>query len=569
MSLQPFTLKKPHNIIAYTQTKETQINQDCLLAKNQFKPYSRCEFCDLKTINCLGMQYNLLTAIISLLLFSFLFLQDPILIRINILTILGMLFWLGYKINTNTDELAYTNAQNSKLTETLQEYNTSLEEKVNLRTDELRYLASHDPLTGLYNRYEFEKQLNDKTISVQNSTRTHVLCYLDLDQFKIVNDSSGHAAGDQLLCNISKLILQLTKKEDILARIGGDEFALLLGDCSLESAVRVVERIRKKIEAYRFSWDDKIFTIGVTAGIVAITDDGATNQEVLSAADTACFIAKDSGRNQYHIYRTDDALSQKRHGEMQWVTRIVNAIEENRLVLYVQRINDVNENSEKYEHYEILVRMLDEEGEIVPPMAFIPAAERYGLMPQMDRWIVQHALEALETLMAIDDEYTYEFSINLSGASVGESKLIPFIEECFEVFEIGYKNVCFEITETAAISNMNAAIEFIETFKDLGCKFSLDDFGSGLSSFAYLKDMPVTYLKIDGCFIADIASNEVNYAMVDAINKVGNVMGIKTIGECVENKEILEILSEIGVNYGQGFGLEKPYPLSELLAKRS
>ncbi len=421
----------------------------------------------------------------------------------------------------------------------------------------LSWQASHDALTGLYNRQEMEKHLELMLEEAQRDAAQHILLYLDLDQFKLVNDTSGHLAGDELLRQLSYLLKKTLRETDLLARLGGDEFGILLNHCTIDKAVEIAEKLRTLIHEFRFVWQDKSFEIGVSIGIAPIDQRTESSAAVMSAADVACYAAKDLGRNRYHIYVQEDEELTRRHGEMAWVSRIRSAIEENRLVLYRQAIQSVQSEQAHEVHTEILVRMVDEEGELIAPGQFIPAAERYNLMPQIDRKIIELTLAH----MAKDKDAPHSVAINLSGNTFGDEQFLAFVKQQLARFNIAAERICFEITETAAITKLSSAIHFMQELKTLGCRFALDDFGSGLSSFSYLKNLPVDYLKIDGAFIRDIVDDPYDRAMVEAISRVGRVMGLKTIAEFVENDAILEELRVIGIDYVQGYGIEKPRPL--------
>lgn len=426
---------------------------------------------------------------------------------------------------------------------------------------QLTWQASHDALTGLPNRRAFEDRAQALLERARTQGRRHVLCYLDLDQFKIVNDTCGHSAGDELLCQISALLRPRIRNSDTLARLGGDEFGILLENCDVPKAQQIAEDLLHTLEAFRFARDHKTFSISASIGIVAIDAHVESLSSILSAADTACYAAKDKGRNQALVYEAEDAELSQRQGEMQWVTRIHQALEENRFRLYHQVIVPIRPQAEAMEHYEILLRLQDEEGNLVPPMAFIPAAERYNLMPLIDRWVIRAALQALQQHPGRAALGRLVCAINLSGQTLCDSSFQTFIEEQFTQTGVPPGCICFEITETAAIANLSRAMSLIHQLKGMGCRFALDDFGSGLSSFGYLQNLPIDYLKIDGSFIKDIETDRTDAAMVEAINQIGHVMGIKTIAEFVENAAIFEKLREIGVDYAQGYGVGKPIPL--------
>jgi diguanylate cyclase (GGDEF)-like protein len=420
----------------------------------------------------------------------------------------------------------------------------------------LAYHASHDPLTSLVNRLEFEKRLAVALHATANHGRQHVVMYLDLDQFKIVNDTCGHAAGDQLLRQVSALLKEQVRDRDSLARLGGDEFGVLLENCPLQEALGIADNLRQCIADFRFVSEGKSFTIGASVGVVQVSDGMLNLTDILSAADAACYVAKEKGRNRVQLYRPHDSEVAMRRGEMEWVSRLQRALEEGRFVLHSQQIMSIGGDSPQTTHHELLVRMLDEHGKIVPPMAFIPAAERYSIMPMIDQWVVHNAFAAISSLGP--DCGTY--AINISGASIGDERILEFVREQFRKFVMPPRSVCFEITETAAIANFDKAARFFGEMKSLGCLFSLDDFGAGMSSFGYLKHLPVDFIKIDGSFVKDVAHDPVAVAMVRAINDVGHVMGKKTIGEFVNGELVLGVLRQIGVDFAQGHWISPPSP---------
>jgi len=429
-------------------------------------------------------------------------------------------------------------------------------------SEEMTYQATHDALTGLVNRSEFDKRLQKAIEGSAAHGTQHTLAYLDLDQFKIVNDTCGHNAGDELLRQITGLLRIALRANDTLARLGGDEFGVLLESCPTYYALQIAENLRNIIADFHFVWDEKTFPISVSIGVVHIGGAGTAYlncAEVLRVADSACYIAKDLGRNRIHVYQADDVEMNKRHGEIDWYTKIYSAISENRFVLYGQKIASINDGTQYYDHIEILVRLVSADNQIVPPMAFIPAAERYGLMPEIDRWVIRNAFAHIAGL---EHASTSLFCINLSGASLNDDKALPYLFEQLAKFGINAACICFEITETAAITNLLNARAFIIALQARGCKFALDDFGSGMSSFSYLKHLPVNFLKIDGSFVKDIVNDSVDAAMVAAINNIGHVMQLKTIAEFVENPEILAKLREMGVDYAQGYEIGHPQPLA-------
>ena len=429
---------------------------------------------------------------------------------------------------------------------------------------QLSYQASHDDLTGLFNRREFERRLGKTVSEVESGRVGHALCYMDLDQFKIVNDTCGHIAGDELLRQFAAILHEKIRDTDTVARLGGDEFGVLFERCDIEVARRIAESLLSRVREFRFIWDDHAFDVGVSIGLVSITSCEQSVTDIMSAADVACYAAKEAGRNLVNVYRLDDRELSQRHGEMRWVSRLGRALDENRFCLYCQRIVSVTDPTSGVPHYELLIRLLDEEGKLIPPLAFIPAAERYNLMTAIDRWVVRKALETISLNASIAPGWL--FSINLSGQSLGESNFLKFVIDAFDKTGIPPEQICFEITETTAMLNLTRAIQFISVLKGMGCRFSLDDFGTGLSSFGYLKALKVDFLKIDGSFVRNIASDSVNRAVVEAANQIGHAMGIQTVAEFVEDDEILRLLRDIGVDFAQGYGVAKPQPMEDLFS---
>ncbi len=423
-------------------------------------------------------------------------------------------------------------------------------------TRELEHQASHDALTGLVNRQEFEARLRRAMENIPED-KGHALLYLDLDQFKIVNDTCGHSAGDKLLKQLTCMLQGKVRGADTLARLGGDEFGVLLKRCSLERAREIAERLRQTVAEFRFSWKGKGIDIGVSIGLVAI--DGTNNNPaaIMSSAESACYVAKEQGRNRIHIYASDDRALASHQGLMQWVPRIRQALEEERFRLYFQTILPLcPEETKKNSCYETLIRMVGEQGEIISPMAFIPSAERYNLITTLDRWVVRNTLILLTTRATNITLCT----INLSGQSICEKGFMEYIVKEIKQSGVDARRLCFEITETAAIANLSEAVRFICRLKELQCRFALDDFGSGFSSFAYLKNLPVDYLKIYGGFVKDMVHNAVDHTMVESINQIAHAMEIQTIAEFVEDNETLKLLTKMGVNYAQGYGIGKPAP---------
>jgi diguanylate cyclase (GGDEF)-like protein/PAS domain S-box-containing protein len=420
----------------------------------------------------------------------------------------------------------------------------------------LSYHASHDLLTGLVNRREFESRVERALKSAKARESSYALCYLDIDQFKIINDTCGHSAGDVLLGQVGALLKSKVRWRDTLARLGGDEFGILLEACSLDEALRTAEVLREAVRNFRFTWEDRVFRLGASVGVVPIAADNEDVASILSAADSACAAAKESGRNRVHSFAENDIELMRRRREMQWAARINAALEEGRFELYRMQIQPLQRN-EPGQHYELLLRMRDETGRMVSPDNFIAAAERYGLTPAIDRWVIENALRWLVS-EADEREKLAMCSINLSGQSLGDDKFLPFVIEQFQKSGIDASKICFEITETAAVASFSQANRFIQALRELGCRFALDDFGTGLSSFGYLKHFPVDFLKIDGSFVREILHDPIDREMVRSINEIGHLTGKKTIAEFAENAEIIQMLTSLGVDYAQGYGIAQP-----------
>ena len=421
----------------------------------------------------------------------------------------------------------------------------------------LSEMATHDTLTGLINRVEFERRLGRVLESARERHDEHALCYMDLDQFKVVNDTCGHAAGDMLLRQLTESLSAAVRKRDTLARLGGDEFGVLVEHCTLSQVRRIANKIRRTVAAFRFIWEDRVFRLGVSIGVVAVTDTSESVPSLLSAADSACYVAKDEGRNRVHVYRLDDLDISRRRGEMRWVGRINQALEDGRFQLWSQRIVPVRGGSPDGDAFELLLRLVDEQGGIALPEDFLPSAERYGLATKLDRWVIGAVLAWLGRNLHLLAKVHLCF-VNLSGASVADEAFLEFVLERLNQSRVPSQKICFEVTETAAMANLSRAMKFMGTLKAQGCRFALDDFGRGLSSFAYLKALPVDFLKIDGGFVRDILDDEVDLALVRAFNDVGQVMGKLTIAKAVESQAVLAKLHEVGVDYAQGFAIGQP-----------
>ncbi len=430
---------------------------------------------------------------------------------------------------------------------------------------QLSWQSSHDPVTRLYNRAEFDRHLSQLLDQAGSNGDCHCLLYLDVDRFIVVNDNCGHAAGDELLRQLAGLMKRSIRSSDMLARLGGDEFGILLSQCTRESAERIAESIRSSVQEFCFNWGEKSFPQSVSIGMVPINKQNESVRQVLSYADMACITAKEEGRNKIHVYHPQESSAAKRHGEAQWVTRIRQALEADLLALYVQPITPLQPGNSDVEHVEVLIRLLDPDGGIIAPGVFIPAAERFGLMPAVDRWVVARMVRYIADHREQCLASGRRFFVNLSGLSLCDDGFLQWLLETIQSHEIPRGMLCFELTETAAISNLATAEHFMRSLQGCGCEFALDDFGSGLSSFAYLKHLPVEYLKIDGAFVKDMLENDIDESMVDAINHIGHVMGLETIAEFVESAQIRDRLMELGVDYAQGYAICRPFPITQLL----
>ena len=425
----------------------------------------------------------------------------------------------------------------------------------------LEFLATHDSLTGVYNRREFERRLKQGLIQAQLHNSELTLLYMDLDQFKVVNDTCGHKAGDLLIKQLAQKLNDVVHDKGVLARLGGDEFGVLLEDDNAQMAYLVANKLLNAVQEFRFIWENRIFTLGVSIGQVPWYQDIKSPEQLLSMADSACYMAKERGRNQIHTYSFNDEHMQRYESEISWVADINYALQNNSFELYYQHYQSLKKNI-KGHHYEILLRMRDKNAQIISPNTFLPAAERYNLTSQIDRWVIDHYFQWLAT----NPEHKAQLvrcNINLSGHSLADKDLKLFILNAFEKYSIPYQKICFEITESMAIIKMDETLEFINTFHRLGCFFALDDFGSGFSSYTYLKTLPVDQLKIDGSFVKDILLDPIDMAMVCSINDVAKAMGMETVAEFVESPEILVELGKMGIDYAQGYGVARPSPLVE------
>ncbi len=431
----------------------------------------------------------------------------------------------------------------------------------------MAYQATHDALTGLENRRQFESRLDQALLGAREHGNQHVLCYIDLDQFKLINDDAGHIAGDALLKQIASLLSSKMRARDLLARIGGDEFALLLENCPLEKATSIALNIVNTVAGYRFEWYGKIYQTSASIGIAPINSYAENREQILSQADVACYAAKDLGRNQINVYQTGSGVPARKHTEIRLATDIRDALEENRFHLHAQPIVNLKAGvtDRDISRFEVLLRMYGKNNEIITPNAFIPAAERYNLMTQIDRWVIEKTLKICDEFAPKDARF--EVGVNLSGSSLSDETLLDFVQTQLLKYDTDNIRICFEVTETAAISNFPNAHEFITYMREIGCRFALDDFGTGLSSFSYLKSLPVDYLKIDGSFIRNIDNDPIDNAMVGSILQISRILKIPVIAEFAEREKIVKHLREMGVDYGQGSALGPPSPIETYLAR--
>lgn len=427
----------------------------------------------------------------------------------------------------------------------------------------LEYDASHDLLTGLVNRREFDLRLARAVASAREKGFAHAVCFIDLDQFKVVNDTAGHAAGDALLKQVPALLRGRFRERDTLARLGGDEFAVLLENCPLAEATKIAHRIVSTFNDWRFVWEGRPFQIGASVGVVGITEDSIDEGEVLCQADVACYAAKEAGRNRIHVYQTEADASSEHHTQIRVAARLTEALEQERFRLFCQPIVPLNETALRPLRYEILIRLFDDEAGIILPGRFIPAAERYGLMTAIDRWVVATTFQTYVTHVSPDR--AFDVTINLSGLALGREDFAEFVLDQFAVTAMPPRRVCFEITETSAIQNFEQASIFAKRVREIGGSIALDDFGSGLSSFKYLRYLPIDHLKIDGTFVQSIIDSPKDMAMVSAINEIGHKLGLTTIAEYVDRKVLIDTLRDLGVDYAQGYAFGIPEPLENIL----
>jgi diguanylate cyclase (GGDEF)-like protein/PAS domain S-box-containing protein len=441
--------------------------------------------------------------------------------------------------------------------------------QIRAMAQQLIWQASHDALTGLVNRREFERRLTELIETARSQAREHALMFMDLDNFKAVNDTCGHSAGDELLRQLTAVMLTRMRGSDTLARLGGDEFGALLESCPLEQALRIAHAVRESVREFRFVWENKTFSVGVSIGLVPINADSGSFNEVMAFADACCYEAKNKGRDRVQVHRPQDSDLAGKHSELQLVSQINRAFEMGQFRLYRQRIVPLAPNASQQPYYEVLVRMLDRSGALVPPTAFMPAAERYNLLTSIERWVISSLVEFLHRQwqsgaiphQAGPDGTRGYYAVNLSGASINDKSFPEFLRNLLTRYELPHGLLCFEITETTAISNLNKAAELMHELKGMGHRFALDDFGTGMSSFAYLKYLPVDYLKIAGMFVKDMADDAMDCAIVDAINRISHILGMQTVAESVENAEILARVTALKVDFAQGYYIAEPEAL--------
>ena len=400
---------------------------------------------------------------------------------------------------------------------------------------------------------------------IKESPGEHALCYLDLDQFKVVNDTCGHVAGDELLRRLAERLQNQVRKRDTVARLGGDEFGVLLEDCPPERAWQLASNLHSCINEFQFVWNDQSFHVGASIGLVPINSSETTLDELLAAADRACYVAKDEGRNRVHLYRSDDVAVANHHGEIRWVSRIQRALEEDRLVICLQPIRPVIPNASIGESYEVLVRLIDEKGALVCPSAFLPAAERYNLSTALDRRILDEALRHFTADHSRLERLSTAF-VNLSSQTFGNRSFLDYVLERAQYYKMPPEKLCFEISERTAVTRLEDAKEFVDELRQIGCRFALDDFGRGTYSFRYLKELHVDFVKIDGSFVKNLLKDPMDLVVVRSINEIARLSNAATIAEYVESADILAKLAELGIDYAQGFAVGRPMPIAEKAA---
>jgi diguanylate cyclase (GGDEF)-like protein/PAS domain S-box-containing protein len=429
-------------------------------------------------------------------------------------------------------------------------------------TRQMTYQASHDALTGLVNRREFERRLREAMDAAQTGDIAHALCYLDLDRFKVVNDTCGHTAGDNMLREVATIIKDAVRDSDTAGRIGGDEFAMLLVGCPLEKARQIADDVVRAVGDYRFVWKDKIFNIGVSIGLVEIGRGGGSIEDIMNSADSACYVAKKQGSVRVHVYSAQEEAKARHSGEIHWLQKLQNALRDNRFELYYQPIVHAQTAGVRGPALEVFARLEAENGQpAAPPAEFIRAAERYRLMPHVDRWVVQAVLSALgRGGMRLPPGRSV--AINISGQTLGDAEFLEFVVDCFDHTGANPGDICFEVIESAVVANLDHARRFIAVLHGMGCEFALDDFGSGLSSLSTLKTLPMDYLKIDGSFIANLAVDTVNQAMVGAMIELSRSLHFRIVAEHVEDQSSLDTVKEMGIDFAQGFFIGRPQPLS-------
>ncbi len=475
-------------------------------------------------------------------------------------------YTLDQRLMTAAGEIVWTRLTISMVTSAPEPYYIVILEDVSESrrlSVELSHQATHDVLTGLFNRRAFERRLADSLGRARTEQAQHALCFVDIDQFKLINDTCGHSCGDELLRNVGETFRAILREGDMLARLGADEFGMILENCDLKTAAKVAEKLRQGIENTEFSWDGRNYTVSCSVGLVPISSRTLDLESLMRAADIACYLAKEQGRNRIYISAEDDQQLLEHRGQLEWTNRIRDALQQDRLFLDAQMIAPTDPNGDGL-RYEVLVRLRDEAGNIVPPGVFLPPAERFGAAHQIDRWVIEKVFSQL----AAHPEHVKKLDachINLSGRSFDQPDFERFVIDAFARHKVPEHKICFEITETAAVNNLVEALAFMETMGGRGCTFALDDFGTGLSSFSYLRRFPVDFLKIDGIFVRDMAKDDTDLAMVRAINDIGQTLGKRTIAEFVEDDQIRNLLSQMGVDCVQGFGIHRPSSFDELL----